>query len=304
MRIAWRTVSTAGFAASLALGARSARVVLSRLSAMAIPVIGSNVLSALVGCAQIDASRLAQLSDALDAAHARTIDTHARVRKLQDVVYRTKVSLAPKLDAESLARPEWLDTNAQFLVRERALEAMRAFATDLRSLAGATSTQSTQLHMRQLLDGGESVAQKGRDVLAAASVLKPIQPIFSGLVGGLFPQVGLVSVALAGPMLEYAKRSDLRTVMRAGQPAFNARAQSLAPGGEVLAEYVMALKSEYLPDASALRDQLSGGDRMRFDQNVIDLLAEFDALSRQAASLSGALKMVERAYAETMQGLR
>lgn len=275
MRIAWRTV-----------------------------LMSSAALLALGGCAHVDGSRFAQLSDTLEAVHTRTIDTHARVRKLQEVVYRNKVSLAPKLDSESLARPEWLDTTAQFQRRERAIEAMREFAADLRNLAGATGTQSTRLRMRQLLDTGDGAMQTGREVLAAASMLKPIQPIFSGLVGGLFPQVGLVSVALAGPVLDYAKRSDLRTVMRTGQPVFSARIDSLVPTSEVLAEYVMALKSEYLPDASALRDQLSGGDRIRFDQNVIDLLAEFDAVARQAASLTGVLKMAERSYVETLQGLR
>lgn len=275
MRIAWRTV-----------------------------LMGSVMLLVTGGCAQIDASRFAQLSDTLEAVHTRTIDTHTRVRKLQEVVYRNKVSLAPKLDSESLARPEWLDTTAQFQRRERAIEAMREFTADLRNLAGATGTQSTRLRMRQLLDSGDGAMKTSREVIAAASMLKPIQPIFSGLVGGLFPQVGLVSVALAGPMLEYAKRSDLRTVMRAGQPAFSARVDSLVPTSEVLAEYVTALKSEYLPDASALRDQLTGGDRMRFDQNVIDLLAEFDAVARQAASLTGVLKMVERSYAEALQGFR
>lgn len=261
-------------------------------------------LFTLAGCAQIDGSRFAQLSDALDTVHTRTLDTHGRVRKLQEVVYRNKVSLAPRLDAESLARPEWLDTNAQFQRREQAIEAMREFTADLRNLAGMGGTQSARLRMRQLLDTGESAAQTGRNIIAVAGVLKPIQPIFAGLVGGMFPQVGLVSVAVAGPMLDYAKRSDLRNVMRAGQLAFNQRIDSLTPTGDVLAEYVMALKSEYLPDASALRDQLSGGDRIRFDQGAIDLLAEFDAVARQAASLAGLLKMIERNYAETLQGLR
>lgn len=276
MPIAWRAVSTIACIAQLAL----------------------------TGCAQIDGSRFAQLSDAMEVVHSRTLDTHARVRKLQEVVYRNKVSLAPRLDAQSLARPEWLDTNAQFYRREQAVDAMREFTADLRNLAGMAGTQSARLRMRQLLDSGEGAVQTGRDLIAVAGVLKPIQPIFSGLVGGLFPQVGLVSVAVAGPMLDYAKRSDLRNVMRTGQPAFNRRIESLVPTGDVLADYVMALKSEYLPDASTLRDQLSGGDRMRFDQAVIDLLAEFDAVSRQAASLSGVLRMVERSYAETLQGLR
>lgn len=62
------------------------------------------------GCAQVDPSHFAQLNNAANVLHGQTVDTHTRVRKLQEVVYRTKVSLAPKLDVKSLARPEWLDT--------------------------------------------------------------------------------------------------------------------------------------------------------------------------------------------------
>lgn len=279
MRIAWRTMLLVGGAA----------------------LAGFMTLG---GCAQIDGSRFAQLSDALEATQTRTVDTHTRVRRLQEVVYRNKVSLAPRLDSESLARPEWLDTNAQFRHREAAIEAMREFTADLRNLAGMSSTQSARLRMQQLADTGDGMRQTGRDLIAAASILKPIQPIFSGLVSGLAPQVSLVSAAVAVPMLEYARRSDLRKVMQTGQLAFKARIDSLVPTSGVLAEYVMALKSEYLPDASALRDQLTGGDRMRFDQSVIDLLTEFDAVAAQAASLAGTLKLVERAYADTLQGLR
>lgn len=181
---------------------------------------------------------------------------------------------------------------------------MRTFAADLDALASQSNAQRLGNSVRRLVDSSDTMVQLSKDVITAAGVLKPMQPVFGGLVTGLFPKAALVSAATVGPAFEYARKKDVLAVMQTVQPAFKARVDSLVPSTEVLAEYVMALKTEYLPDASALRDQLAGAERYQFDQRVIDLLPEFDAVAGQAASISIALRLLDAAYAEVLVGLR
>ncbi|MFM9885242.1 MAG: hypothetical protein ACKVQT_19635 [Burkholderiales bacterium] len=252
--------------------------------------------AAVAGCTPIDQARFSGLSEAFDALHTRAADSHKRVQRLQEAVYRAKVSLAPKLDEESLARPEWLETSKQFHSREENFDAVREFVSDLKALSGLTPVERINVASRKLFDGADTATNVAKEVAKTVAVLEPRQPGITDLMNKLFPNASIVGAAMAQPVLERARSKDLRDVMRAGRPLVRAKLEALLPSNEVLAEYVMGLKTEYLPDAATLRDQLSGGDRHRFDQAALDLLAEFDATATQVASLSKGIKLFNVAY--------
>ena len=254
------------------------------------------IAAAVAGCTPIDQSRFAGLSEAFEALHVRADESHKRVQRLQEAVYRAKVSLAPKLDEESLARPAWLETSKQFRGREENFDAVREFVSDLKALSGLTPVERINFASRKLFDGADSATSIAKEVVKTVAVLEPRQPGITELMNKLFPNASIVGAAMAQPVLERARSKDLRDVMRAGRPLVRARLEALLPSNEVLAEYVMGLKTEYLPDAATLRDQLAGGDRHRFDQTALDLLSEFDAAAMQVASLSTGMKLFNVAY--------
>ncbi len=226
----------------------------------------------------------------------RAAESHKRVQRLQEAVYRAKVSLAPKLDEESLARPEWLETSKQFRSREENFDTVREFVSDLKALSGLTPVERINVASRKLFDGADTATNVAKEVVKTVAVLEPRQLGITDLMNKLFPNASIVGAAMAQPVLERARSKDLRDVMRAGRPLVRAKLEALLPSNEVLAEYVMGLKTEYLPDAATLRDQLTGGDRHRFDQTALDLLAEFDSAAAQVASLNKAIKLFNVAY--------
>jgi len=261
------------------------------------------LLLVVSACASIDTSRFNALAEGFDALHARALDGHSRVQRLQEAVYRIKVSLAPRLDEETLVRPGWLETSGQFRGRDAHFDALREYVADLKALSGMTPTERVNLASRQLFDGSDKASTAAKEVAATVAVLEPRQGTFAELVNRLFPNASLVGAAMAKPVFERARSRDLLAVMRAGRPLVQSRVDALVPTNEVLAEYVMTLKSEYLPDAAQLRDQLTGGDRHRFDQAFLDLLAEFDAVAALVASLSDSLRKFTVAYDDVLRSV-
>jgi hypothetical protein len=281
-----------------------------RLHRLSLAAAAAVAAALLAGCSTVDQSHFAGLTTALENMHNRATDTHVRVRKLQETVYRAKVSLAPKLDGESLARPAWLDTSDQLKQREDSLAAVRDFVSDLRALASKGHADRLSDSSKKLFDGADVAVSAAKEVAATVAVLQPSQPIFGTLLAkivpqAVLPQAALVSMgaAFAMPALERNKRGDLAVLMRRSQPVVKARLDSLAPSNEGLAEYVLALKTEYLPDAAQLREQLQLGDRYRFDQSMLDALAEFDTVAAQMSSLTHTAKLFMAAYEDAAVAL-
>lgn len=254
----------------------------------------------LSGCAQVDRRRFDSLHQAAAELRDRVVASHARVRRLQDAVFRGKVSLSPQLDENALARPGWLDTGAQFGTREEVLDAVAEFTEDLHAVAARVGTEQINLSARRLFSGSDAALQTARDLLATVPALRPSSPGLGDMVARLFPTVAAVGGVLTGPVLESSRRGDMLTLMQGASPLVRERLGSLLPGNEVLAEYTLALKTEYLGDASELRDRFSGADRYRFDQTMLDLLQEFDAAAADSASLSKLMQLMISAYEETV----
>ena len=163
------------------------------------------------GCAPIDQSRFAGLAEAFDALHSRAADAHKRVQRLQEAVYRAKVSLAPTFDEESLVRPGWLDTSKQFRSREENMDAVREFVADLKAMSGRTHTERVNLASRKLFDGADSATHVAKEVAKTVAVLEPRQPGITELMNQLFPNASIVGAAMAQPVLERTRTSRTTT---------------------------------------------------------------------------------------------
>ena len=146
--------------------------------------------------------------------------------------------------------------------------------------------------------------QSAKDALAILPALKPSAPGVVDMVSRLFPNAALVGSVLSEPMLENSRRGDMLALMQAAAPLIYDKLHGLLPGNQVLAEYTLALKTEYVGDATVLRNGFSGADRYRFDQTMLDLLQEFDAVSADADSLSKLMELLSDAYEEAAAELR
>ena len=89
----------------------------------------------LSSCAHVDRKRFDSLEQAATELRDRVAATHVRVKRLQEAVFRAKVSLLPQLDDTTLFKPDWLETNAQFRSREAVLDEVAEFIEGLHEVA-------------------------------------------------------------------------------------------------------------------------------------------------------------------------
>ena len=108
------------------------------------------LLSLLSSCAHIDRKRFSSLQQAATELRERVVATHRRVKRLQEAVFRAKISLAPELYEASLDRPDWLDTGTQFRSREEVLDEVVGFIEGLREVADRQSSEQMDASARKL----------------------------------------------------------------------------------------------------------------------------------------------------------
>jgi len=257
----------------------------------------------LSGCAHIDRKRFDSLEQAGTELRERVVATHTRVKHLQEAVFRAKVSLSPQLDEAALSKPDWLDTGAQLSEREEVLDAVVGFIQGLHDVAKREGGEQASLSARKLLGGSEAALQSAKEWLATLPALQPNAPGLGDIVARLFPTVAMIGTVLTEPVLESSRRGDMLALMQNAAPIIRDRLRSLLPGNGVMAEYTRALKTEYVEDATVLRDGFAGADRYRFDQSMLDLLQEFDATAAAADALTPLMELLIASYDEAAVGL-
>lgn len=256
------------------------------------------------GCAHVDRKRFGSLQQAATELRDRVVATHMRVKRLQEAVFRAKVSLAPDLYEASLDKPDWLDTGAQLRNREEVLDEVVGFIEGLREVADRQGSEQISLSARKLFGGSDAALQTTKELLATLPALQPNAPGLVEMVSRLFPSAAIVGSALTEPVLESSRRGDMLALMQAAAPVIREKLRGLLPGNEVMAEYTLALKTEYVGDATVLRNGFSGADRYRFDQTMLDLLQEFDAASAESNLLTKLMELLIAAYEEAAADLK
>ncbi len=258
----------------------------------------------LSNCAHVDRKRFDSLEQAATALRDRVAATHVRVKRLQEAVFRAKVSLSPKLEEDTLDKPDWLDTGAQFRSREAVLDEVAEFIEGLHEVAERQGDEQIRRSALKLFGGSDTALQTAKDLLATLPALQPNAPGLGDMVSRLFPTAALVGGMLAEPVQERARRGDMLALMQSAAPLIRDKLRTLLPGNQVMAEYTLALKTEYVGDATLLRDGFSGAERYRFDQIMLDLLQEFDATSADAAALTKLMELLISAYEEAAAELK
>lgn len=258
----------------------------------------------LSGCAHIDRKRFDALQQAASALRERVVATHARVKRLQEAVFRAKVSLSTQLDEAALAKPDWLDTSAQLRDREEVLDTVTGFIEGLHDVAERAGSEQISLSARRLLGGSDAALQTAKELLATLPALQPNAPGLGDMVAHLFPTAAFVGSVLTEPVLESSRRGDMLAMMQNAAPIIGDKLRSLVPGNAVMAEYTRALKTEYVEDATVLRNGFAGADRYRFDQSMLDLLQQFDATAADADALTPLMELLIAAYDEAVAGLK
>ncbi len=258
----------------------------------------------LSACAHVDRKRFDSLQQAATELRDRVAATHVRVRRLQEAVFRAKVSLLPQLDDDALAKPDWLDTSAQFRSREEVLEEVAGFIEGLHDVAERAGDEQIRRSALKLFGGSDTALQTAKDLLATLPAMQPNAPGLGDMVSRLFPTAALVGGMLTEPVQEHYRRGDMLALMHGAAPLIREKLQSLLPGNQVMAEYTLALKTEYVEDATLLRNGFSGADRYRFDQTMLELLQEFDTTSAEANSLTKLMELLIAAYEEAAAELK
>jgi len=258
----------------------------------------------LAGCAHIDRKRFDALQQAATELRDRVVATHLRVKRLQEAVFRAKVTLAPDLYEASLDKPDWLNTGAQFRDREEVLDEVVGFIEGLHDVAKRQGSEQISHSARKLFGGSDAALQTAKDLLATLPALQPNAPGLIDMASRLFPAAAVVGSALTEPVLESSRRGDMLALMQTAAPLVRDKLRGLLPGNQVMAEYTRALKTEYVDDATPLRKAFSGADRYRFDQTMLDLLQEFDAVSADADSLTALMELLIAAYEEAAAELK
>ncbi len=262
---------------------------LSRRLLLLVACIG---FAAMTGCASLPTGKLQALKNSTQAVHQNTLDTYARIERLQRrfVVTTlpdmplTRDGFTPKIEGQSF------DLVPALRLRESAIEVLARYANLLFALATKDYASDIDAASQEMAGSLQNLRK------TAGSAASDAESKGLNAIAAVVDSIGRV-------LVDYKRREALRRAMDLAQDDLEKLAALIARSNDRirLAERIMA--DRILAHANAARPAYGSRDRMIFDSDVAEFLAESEGIESSLDATSAAVAKLPSAHHEIRQVL-
>ena len=246
----------------------------------------------LAGCASIPAGKLEALKTSTQSVHQSTVDTYARIERFQRRFVVTTLPDAPI--ARDAFKPkiggQSFDLVPALRLRESAIEVLAKYTALLHALAtkdyasdidAASQELAASIQNLRKIPGGvaSEVDSKGLNALSA------------------------VVDSIGRALMDYKRREALRQAMDLAQGDLEKIASLIARSNDRIRDAARIMADRILAHANAARPPYASRERVAFDNNVAEFLAESEDVEAALGAINSAAAKFPAAHSEIRQAL-
>lgn len=238
-----------------------------------------------LGCASIPVGKYEAFNDSSKKILTNTYETFGRIEKLQRYF---AVVTAPNSDInENSFKPEVdgksFDITPELRFRENALEVMIKYTTFLATLSSKDYQTDVEKASQDLAGSLKNLVNSSGNTQYATQA--------SGIA------TTLINIA-SGQIIERKRADALRNTMDLAQDNISNLSSLIAGSNNKIKSLVGIMQGRIIAHANAMRPPYATANRVIYDLNIADLLAEINEINLSLDSMSAAIGKIPAAHRE------